>query len=260
MTNLDCKKSCKQCLATALAAIILITSAPAQTLLNPPQRWLLVFDTSIAMKNRLAQTTTEVENIFISDMTGQLHEGDSVGIWTFAKKLRAADHPLVIWVPGQAASEASELIGFLNHRDYLGRTYFSAIEEPLKKVIAHSQRLTIVIFCDGSDDLKLTPYDEGINQAFNQLRADRDALKQPFVVVVRTQGGGFVGATVNLPPGNLDFPPFPPLPQDSPVVPVSSPPAAAAAPAAPAVVPPPLVIVGTNVITNTNDLQRVSQH
>jgi hypothetical protein len=84
-------------------------------------------------------------------------------------------------------------------------------------------------------------------------------MQQPFVVVVRTQNGEFVGATVNLPPGNLDFPPFPPLPQDLQAAPPNSPsPPAVVVPPPPVIVQPPLVIVGTNVITNTNELEKTS--
>jgi hypothetical protein len=102
----------------------------------------------------------------------------------------------------------------------------------------------------------LTPYDKEINQTFQQLNLGRKDLKVPFVLVVRTQEGQFVGATVNVPPGSLDLPPFPLLPEPveaappSPVqTPVNVPP--------PVVVPAPqLIIVGTNVLTNTDGLKQ----
>lgn len=261
MINLNCRKMGGRGLA-ALAAMVLFSHASAQSLLEPPQRWLLVFGTSITMKGWLPATTTDVENVFVSSMSGQLHEGDSVGVWTYAEKLRAGDYPLFAWVPRLAASETSDLTDFLDRTHYLGSARFAVLQPALKRVIAHSQRLTIVIFCDGLDNLKLTPYDDGINQTFKQMKGDRKKSKQPFVVVIRTQNGGFVGATVNLPPGNLDFPPFPPLPQDTEVVPAivpaSLPPAPAVTLPPPVVTAPPLVIVGTNIITNPDELKKAA--
>ena len=257
MTNLNCKKMSILGLAVVLATMFWGSRAAAQSLLEPPQRWLLIFDTSTTMKNWLPATTTEVQNVFISSMSGRLHEGDSVAVWTFDKKLRTGEYPVFSWVPSLAASEASDLVSFLNKAHYLNSTRFAALAPALKQVIAHSQRLTIVIFSDGMDDMKLTPYDPDINQAFKQLKEARKKLKSPFVVVVRTQEGQFVGATLNLPPGGLDFPSFPPLPSEMAPVPTTVPPVVTA-PAAPVVTAPPLVIVGTNVITDTNELKKAT--
>jgi hypothetical protein len=247
-------------LLSALAAMFLSYNAAAQALAEAPQRWLLVFDTSLTMKGWLPSTTTELQNLFVTSMGGQLHTGDSIGVWTFSKKLRADKYPLFTWDATQASSDASDLNDFLDRQTYLGRTSFAAIEPALKNVIARSQRLTIVIFCDGGDMLKLTPYDDGINRVLKQMKASREKARVCFALVVRTQNGEFVGATVNLPPGNLDLPPFPPLPEapvtTAPAAPPAPPVVAPPPPAAPA--PPPLVIVGTNVVTNPDQIKKDS--
>lgn len=262
MIHTKFKKNATCGLAAALVAVALFSRASAQVV--EPQRWLLVFDTSITMKGWLPATTTELTDVFISSMSGQLHEGDSVGIWTFGEKLRAAQYPQFIWAPASAASAASDLNDFIKREHYLGNTTFSVLWPALRQVIGHSQRLTIVIFCDGRDTFKLTPYDDGINRIFKQLRAARKKLQAPFVVVVRTQEGHCIGATVNLPPGNLDLPPFPLLPQEVealtantnvPSSPVTAP---VIAPPPPVVTAPPLVIVGTNVITNPDEIKKAT--
>jgi hypothetical protein len=248
------KKSCARWLATALAALVLFSHASAQT--TSPQRWLLIFDTSSAMKKFLPATTAELQNLFFNSASGQIRAGDSIGVWTFDKKLHAGGYSQLTWMPGQAAVDAADLTVFLNNQHYTDKTTYAALHPALDRLIAHSQRLTVIIFCDGRDNLKLTPYDKEINQTFQQLNMGRKDLKVPFVLVVRTQEGQFVGATVNVPPGSIDLPPFPLLPEPvetapaSPVqTPVNAPP--------PVVVPPPsLVIVGTNVLTNTNGLKQ----
>ena len=107
----------------------------------------------------------------------------------------------------------------------------------------------MLIFCDGEDEIKGTPYDASINQVFQQRQAAQKKARQPFVIVLRTQHGQYIGCTMNFPPGMVNVPEFPPLPAPPP------PPAAVTAPPpAPAVAPPPtgppLIIIGQNVETN----------
>jgi hypothetical protein len=244
----------------SLVALCLLGRSSAQTVQEPPERWLLIFDTSTAMNRWLAGTTTELQNLFFDRMSGQLHQGDSIGVWTFAEKLETGKYPLFNWVPVKAADESAALVDFLDYEKYKGKTKFAVLRPALRQVIENSQRLTIVIFCDGKDELKLTPYDDGINGTFRAMQADRKKVKDPFVVVVRTQNGSFVGATVNLPPGSLDFPAFPPLPLPADVAPANVTPEAP--PFTPAPAPPaaPLVIVGTNVVTNQSEIKKLSGH
>ncbi len=245
-----------------LAVLILSGRASGQPMMEPPQRWLLIFDTSATMERWLPGTTTELQNLFYGSMGGQLRAGDSVGVWFFSDKLHTDRSLPFAWMPANAASASSQIIDLMNREHYLGSTKFSVLRPALRRVIADSQRLTIVLFCDGKDDLKLTPYDDSINRAFHAMQADRKKAKDPFILVVRTQHGKFVGATVNLPPGGLDFPVFPPLPaSDYPVqTPVQTHPPATVLPAEPppVVTAPPLVIVGTKVVTNADDIKKVT--
>ena len=241
-----------------LLALCMVGRSSAQTVQEPPERWLLIFDTSADMNRWLAGTTTELQNLFFDSMSGQMNQGDSVGVWTFAEKLETGKYPLFDWMSSKAAAEAASLVDFLDYEKYKGKTKFAVLRPALQQVIANSQRLTILIFCDGKDEFKLTPYDEGINETFRLMQADRKRVKAPFVVVVRTQNGKFVGATVNLPPGSLSFPAFPPLPPPADVAPANL--APEALPVTPAPAPPaaPLVIVGKTVVTNQTEIKKLS--
>jgi hypothetical protein len=106
----------------------------------------------------------------------------------------------------------------------------------------------VLIFSDGEDQIQWTPFNAGINQVVQQRLAEQKKTKQPFVLVLRTQLGQYVGCTVNFPPGMVNVPEFPPLP-----APVQTPPPAP--PPEPVVNPPPptgppLIIIGTKVETN----------
>ena len=241
-----------------LAFLMLFGRASGQTAVETPQRWLLIFDTSVTMERWLPGTTTEMQNLFFDSMSGQLQAGDSVGVWVFADKLHTDKVAPFTWLPGKAAEASSRLTDFLDYEHYSGKTRFAVLGPVLRRIIADSQRLTIVIFCDGKDELNLTPYDANINHTFSEMQADRKKNKVPFVLVVRTQNGKFIGATVNLPPGSLDFPTFPPLPVSAGPGSTKAPVAPAGAEPAPTISAPPLVIVGTNVLTNSEAIKKVS--
>ena len=239
-------------LAAALAVFILLPAVSA--LAAPEERWLFIFDTSTLMKKRLPAVETEIKNIFNSSLEGRLHAGDSLGVWTFDQELHLGQFPLTTWGPENAVTTATNLIAFLRRQHYAGETAFSALPPVLNRVIQDSERLTLVIFCDGSGAVNWTPYNDGINDAMRATLDERKKSRQPVVLVLRTQSGKYIGCTVNYPPAPLNVPPFPPLPVEMKAVPTNAP-----VVIKPAVAPlPPLIIVGTSVSTNTNDIPKIS--
>jgi hypothetical protein len=224
-------------LAAALFALLLLSPAAAQE--TQPARWLLVFDTSSAMKKRLPAVEAVLKNLFIESVGGQLQAGDSVGVWTFNRELNTGQFPLIAWRPEFAAATTSNLVHFLHEQHYRGDTRFAALQPALDQVIRGSERLTIILFCDGEDKITWTPYNDGINQTFQKNAEERKKSRQPFMLVLRTQRGKYDGCTVNFPPSAINLPSFPPLPQPVKAHPTNP----------PAVKPPPvapLIIIGTD--------------
>ncbi len=242
-------------LLAALTALSLVARAPAQP--APEERWLLIFDTSSAMKKRLPAVEAAVKNFLATDGGNQLHPNDTVGVWTFDQQLRTGQFPLTLWSPERATVTYSNLVAFLRAQHYTDTTALAALQPMLSRVMENSERLTVVIFCDGQSDITWTPYNDGINQTFRQSFEERKKTRQPFVLLLRSQRGRITGSTVNFPPGKLDIPPFPPLPPDPKTLLTNGPATASAhaAPKPPAVVPS-LVIIGTNVSTNIDDIPK----
>jgi len=226
-------------LCALLAALALPINAPAQP--ANPQRWLFIFDLSPAMQKRLPATATALKEFFATSAGGQLQAGDSIGVWTFDQKLHTGQFPLVVWNPNYATALTTNLIGFLRAQKFTLDSQLSVLQPVLGNVVAGSERLTVVIFCDGQSEISATPFDSGINQNFRDSRAERKKNQQPFVVLIRTLAGKYLGCTVNYPPGAINLPPFPVPPPVAPPTPV-----VAAVQSAPVAVPD-LVIVGTNV-------------
>ena len=229
------------------AGALLIPAGHAQP---APQRsdsrYLFIFDTSADMKKRLPAVQAEVNVLMSSAMGGQLRAGDSLGVWTFDKDLHTGQFPLRHWNAEDAVTIASNINQFVGKQHYGNSTRFNALQPQLNQLIQTSARLTVLIFCDGEDEIKWTPYDASINQVIAQRQAGQKKARQPIVLVLRSQFGQYAGCAINFPPGMVTLPEFPPLP-----APVKTPPPTP--PPAPAVKPPigpPLIIIGTKVETN----------
>ena len=223
------------------------------------ERFLFIFDASSEMKRRQTAVQAEVTQLLATSMGGQLHAGDSIGVWTFGQELSTTPFPQLRWLPEDAVSIASEINKFVGKQGFAGKTRFGALQPRLNQVIQGSGRLTVLIFSDGGDDINWTPYDPGINQVFKQRASEEKNARQPFVLVFRTQLGQYTGCTMNFPPGMVSIPEFPPLPAPpAPPAPTNPPPPAPPTPTnppppAPEVKAPigaPLIIIGTTVHTN----------
>jgi len=207
-------------------------------------RWLLVFDTSSEMKQRLPQVQAEINNLLARGMSGRLQPRDSIGVWTFDETPHTGQFPLQFWAPEDAATLAASINKFIGSQRYANSTRFDALIPLLKQVAQNSGRLTVLIFCDGDGTITGTPYDDGINRLFQQRQAIQKKARQPFIIVLRSQLGKFTDCSVNFPPGMVNLPDFPPLPP--PPAPTNAPPL----PAPPPRIGAPLIIIGTNVGAN----------
>jgi len=236
---------CARITAALLTGIFLISKAPAQPATAPVEsRFLLVFNTASDMKKRLPAERRALNTLLANSMRGELHAGDSIAVWTFGRELRA-EHLVQTWVPENAATISSNIFRFVAKQRYSKKTSFDVLLPSLNRVVQNSDRLTVVIFCDGDGEIVGTPYDFDIRQAFQQQQADRKKARQPFIIVLRSQLGRYVGCTIDWPAGLVSLPAFPPLPPP-PNEPASAPPS----PPPPVVTAPPLIVIGTKARTN----------
>lgn len=245
---------CARVLATLGAGFYLVSVALAQPAVSSvDSRYLLVFDTSSAMKSRVPATQYVVERLFLSMMNGQFQPGDSIGVWAFDRKLRQGQFPLQRWLPENAATIASEITNFVRLQHYSKTTRFDVIMPEVNNLVQDSQQLTVLMFCDGDGEIKGTPFDTAINTLLKQNESTLSKSGDTFIVVLRAQLGKYIGYTVNSSAVGVNLPGFPPLPgPPQPVPPVqtnpSPPPRAPSPPPVTRVAP--LIIIGTNVGTN----------
>ena len=228
--------------AVLLAAIFAIPPLRAQPTEQTVQsRFLFIFDTSKNMKPRVAAVQKYLNTMLATSLRGQLHSGDSMAIWTFGQSLQTKGFPLQTWNADAAASIASNLVKFVRAQHYGKSSRLDALQPTLHRVVQDSERLTVLIFCDGESKISGTPYDAAINQVLKEKSAEQKKAGQPLVILLRSQLGQYVGCTVSLPPQEVNIPGFPPLPLPPPPPapkPTNTP------PPAPVVVGQPLIIIG----------------
>jgi len=207
-------------------------------------RVLLVFDTSADMKRRLPEVQSVLKDFFLFEGSGQLREGDTIGVNTFGPDVKG-ELPLQPWATDEVGTIVTNIVRYISKVTYAKTTRFDKLLPWINKLAQNSERLTVLIFCDGEGEFQGTPFDAGINQVFQQRSREAQKAKMPFVIVLRSQLGQYVGCTVNFPKATFNLPTFPPLP-----LPPPPPPPKKIPPPAPRPVAPPLIIVGTTVGTN----------
>lgn len=235
-----------RCLLAVMALLVFCAVGNAQP--AKPGRWLLVFDTSVTMKKRLPGATEALNQFLKSGADGQLQAGDEMALWLYSQQLQPGLFPLTTWNAAKSAEVSSNMVSLIRRQRFTDNSSFAPLVAPLNQVVGNSERLTIVIVCDGLSEINFTPYDEGINQNFRDGLVERKKTQQPFVVVLRSQLGKFVGCTVSFPPGDINLPSFPPLPLPAPPVTIPTP-APVPVVTHPVAIPD-LVIVGKKVGTN----------
>src|SRR3954454_9621630 len=99
-------KSCDIRAGFWLLCLFALSALPAGAQTNlakpklPSNRYLLVVDTSHSMGRRSEATLRTVYSLFQYGMRGQIHSGDSVGLWTYNEEVYTGRFPLQTWTVG----------------------------------------------------------------------------------------------------------------------------------------------------------------
>jgi len=243
----------------ALLALLWVVGGGRAAETPEPNRFLLVFETSPAVKKNLPAVRQLLDGLFASNLQGEMQENDDLAVWTVDQDLHTGTFPLASWSPADAVMYSARLKDFLGRQTFSRRASLAAVQPLLNRVVKNSERLTVVIFCDGQSRLLGTPYDDGVNEIITNATVKTKTTAPLIVLVLRSYHGEYLGCSVNR-SAPLNFPRFPsppkpepaPKPEPTPAVkPTPTPaPAVAVAPV------PALIIVGTNFSTNVSVLTK----
>lgn len=236
----------------SLIAVILAVGGGRAAETPQAGRFLLIFETSPVLKKNLPMVRATLAELFASNFQNEIATDDELAVWTVDQDLHTGTYPLVNWSPDDASMSAERLSDFLGHQKYTRHATLDPVQPLLNRVVRTSDRLTVLIFCDGQSRLQGTPYDAGVNNIMTNAVARLKGGPMPFFLVLRAYHGEYLGCSVNR-AAPLNFPKFPspPKPEPPAVAQPAPAPVLQAPVTGPVVAPvPAIIIVGTNASTN----------
>jgi von Willebrand factor type A domain len=194
--------------------ISFVFSCPSQTNISRPApgRYLLVLETSRSMNHRSEGNIKTLANILFSGIAGQIQQGDTIGVWTYNKDLYTGRLPLQRWSKLEQRETCSTILNFIKTQKYENQPTFSAIRPALEKVTKDSESLTVILVSSGEEKMLGTPFDDQINQLYNNWREEQQKARMPFVTVLRAKRGAIVGYSVTPSPWQVEMPAWPAQP------------------------------------------------
>jgi hypothetical protein len=169
------------------------------------------------MRGKADAVRQSIAALLRTDMEGQLHDGDELGLWTFNNELHTGEFPLVKWNTTARDSIVQGVEAFLEKQRFGKSSDFSKVMPHLMEVVKSSKRITVILFSDGDEVIEGTPFDEALARS---LREHANLLKGksvPILTVLRGYEGRLIGHTISNPPWPVEFPEFPPEQPPEPV-------------------------------------------
>ncbi len=214
------------------------TPAPAPLSSN---RFLFVVDISAPMRKHTAAIVGVVKDILGSSASGQLHDGDSIGVWTFNEDVYTGNLPLQTWTAEDNEEITLRIGEFLRQQDFGKKSSLEYAMTAVDKVVNVSDIITVFIISSGAGPIRGTPFDREINAQYIQCLRDMGKKPMPLVTVLQGSRGKFIRSTVNALPWPVVIPELP--------IPLKI---AGETPAKPAAAPvqraPSMILVGTNAM------------
>ena len=198
-----------------LLCLVLLFAEPlcAQPMAVPPasasNRYLLIVDTSGLMDARSRNMLKTVQDLLNSDMNGQMKPGDTLGIWTFSVGLDAGRLPLQRWSTNEQQAITDRVITFLKRQKYEKFADMEKVLIAMKRVIKDSQPITVILVSAGDWPIHGTPFDDRINDFYQQWHGIQQKARMPFVIVLRARNGEITDYSLNRPPSPVQMPSLP---------------------------------------------------
>ena len=190
-------------LSVRLPAAELMTPAVP---LTPDCKYLIIVDTSLSM-SRMAETTARsLHQMVSSGLYGQMKEGEVFTIWTFNESIQQREFPLNAWKPELKQSLGNRVLQFMASQRYRRSQNMHALMNALTRARGICPNLAVLLVTDGSQAIVGTPFDRTINNAYGWRADELKAAKVPFLTVLMSEKGKFVGSTVHAANEPLELP------------------------------------------------------
>jgi hypothetical protein len=187
-------------------------------------RFLLIVETSRAMGHRSDATMKTAGSLLYSGFNHQIKQGDTVGVWTFNDQLYTGRMPLQRWSTPLLHGIVDDTLKFLKAQKYEKQPTFSSVRPALDKVIKESEFITVILISSGQAAVSGTPFDDKINELYNNWKGDQEKERMPFLTVLRAKRGTIISYVAVPVPWQAEIPPWPVETNAAPTVVASLPP------------------------------------
>lgn len=184
---------------------------PPAPLTLSSNRYLFIVETSASMQPRGSGTLQMLVQLLMSGLNGNLRRGDTLGVWTFNEQLYAGRFPLQVWSPERRQTIAQRVTEFLRKQPLEKAPDLNLAMAEMLRVIKNSDNITVILFSDGSGQMRGTPFDDQINAVYWEQFLKMQKAGMPFVTVLRAHGGVIASHSVNFAPWPVDIPIIPTL-------------------------------------------------
>jgi hypothetical protein len=158
------------------------TSAPRSA-----NRYLFIVETSHAMRLRAQGVFEALKRALDSNLNGQIHQGDLVGIWTFNESVYEDLFPTQIWSQPTQLAFAVRLPTFADPQLYQKRARLDKVVPEMLKLMAGNENVTIILVSTGEGVLDGTPFRESINSAWKEWYDEQEGVHMPLQTVMRAR-------------------------------------------------------------------------
>jgi hypothetical protein len=161
-------------------------------------RFLIVIDTSSAMKSRSDGVEEAVTGLLASNMKGELRKGDTIGLWTYNDRL-STDFPMQVWSEKKQQAILNDVREHIHSLVYEKRAHLEKAWPTIHQIVTGSERLTIILIFDGSDSITGTTFDKDLRKLHKQYAREFRSAHIPFVTVLAAHNGAIFDFTINHP-------------------------------------------------------------
>lgn len=174
--------------------LAVLSSLSAQTNVSPStarpvNRYLFIIETSRAMQPRARGVFDAIKHALDSSLSGEIHQGDLVGIWTFNEMVYQELFPTQIWSQPTQLAFAVRLSMFADPKLYQRRSRFDKVVPEMLKVMADNDNVTIILISTGEGVLEGTRFSQQINSAWKEWHDEQEGVHMPLQTVMRARNG-----------------------------------------------------------------------
>ena len=191
-----------------LLLFLLPTRASAAPPATNSNRFLLLLDTSLAMKPLETAQREATFDLVYSGLRGHMTNGDTYGLW-LAGERNDTSFPMESWKLKYAVELAAKAAVHVKDRGYKGRSALDSALADVKRVVQNVGDLTVVLVSNGETPVKGTPFDDAINARFAELAPAMKLAGVTLNTVLVAQDGEFVAWAVNSPEFLIEMPSLP---------------------------------------------------